>query len=343
MKVQTFLDTSLSSFLSRSRLDSEVCSEIIDLCKSLVLTYEVKAEYKGAMSVKGVCAKIYQEAQIEQAIYSIKNPKSIWYSGENLLLNLLFKKEEQARKFQTFLSMWHLNNPMVVNKDVVSVVELLEEVYVYKSELKYVWLTHYDGEDSGSPVGSLEHYKGSHASVSSISELSGASMSAHFGQLQSIEKQEEFTVFRVNPYRCHIKGQRAFPALKNNDSNMLALSWLFHHYFDGLNVDDEPSGQIKVPQIAVLPWSREFIEEMVGIPKVRRKRVILTIECRTKSIFDILGSRLKNGSEKISDLVWKTFVHVENPDFFCDCLDWKSAKTKKRWQEVDIDLSDDGM
>lgn len=219
------------------------------------------------MSVKGVRAKIYQEAQIEQAIYSIKNPKSIWYcnSGENLLLNLLFKKEEQARKFQTFLSMWHMNNPMVVNKDVVSVVELLEEVYVYKSELKYVWLTHYDGED---PVGSLEHYKGSHVSVSSISELSGASMSTHFGQLQSIEKQEEFTVVRVNPYRCHIKGQRAFPALKNNDSNMLALSWLFHQYFDGLNIDDEPSGQIKVPQIAVLPWSREFIEEMVGIPKV---------------------------------------------------------------------------
>jgi hypothetical protein len=337
MGVQIFMDSlHLSSFLTQRKFDSELYSRITCLQKSLVLTYEVKAKYKGAISVKGVCAKIYQEAQLHQAIYSIKNPESVWYSGDDLQLDLMFKSEENALKFQTFLSMWHINNPIVVDKGAVSVVEELEEVYIYKSELKYVQLAHYDGQDSGSPVGSLEQFKGSQASLS-VSELTGASLDTHFSQLQSIEKEEEFLLTCSNPYCCHIKGQKAFPALKNDNNNMLALSWLLHQYFDGLNVVDEPSGQHKVPQIAINYVSRHFTEEMVGIPSVKRRQVTLTIECRTITISKVVGARLKLGSEKISDLMWKTFVHVENPDILCDCLEWKYARTKKQWEEVDID------
>lgn len=149
MDVQTFTNTSLlSMFLSHSRSDSKLCYEILRLRESLVPTYQVKAEYKGAMSVKGVCAKVYQEAEINQAIYSIKNPKSIWYSGEDLFLELLFERKDKALNFQTFLNMWHINNPIVVATGVVYVVEVLENVFVYLSELKYVKLAHYDGEES---------------------------------------------------------------------------------------------------------------------------------------------------------------------------------------------------
>lgn len=308
---------------------------IIALMKSLVKCYEVRATCKKARSIKGVRAKLYQEAQLQCAIYSIMQSKSIWYSGDDLHLDLLFKTEGSALGFKSFLSMWHINNPLVVSGDAVSVDEVLEEVYIHQSELKYVELSHYDAQESDSPVGSLEQYKGSYASTS---ELSGISMDSHFAQLQSIEKQEEFSLLQVNPYCCHIKGQKTFPELKDNNNNMLALSWLLHQYFDGLNLVDELSGQIKVPQIAINCASHNFTEEMVGTPLVKRRKVILTIECRTITISKAVGDRLKLGSEKTSNFEWKTCVHVENPDVLCDCLEWKYAQTKKRWEEVDFDI-----
>lgn len=306
-------------------------ARIIALMKSIVKCYEVRATYKKARSIKGVRAKLYQEAELQHAIYSILQSKSIWYSGDNLHLDLLFETVKSALGFRSFLSMWHINNPFVVSGDAVSVDEVLGEVYIYQSQLKYIQLSH-DAQESESPVGSLEQYKGSSASTS---ELTGASMESHFSQLQSIEKQEEFGLLQVNPYCCHIKGQKTFPELKDNNNNMLALSWLLHQYFDGLNLVDEPSGQIKVPQIAINYKSHPFTEEMVGTPLVKRRKVILTIECRTITIFKAVGDRLKLGSEKTSDLEWKTCVHVENPDVLCDCLKWKYAQTKKRWEEVD--------
>ena len=320
-----------SCFLSLRALEftSSEAVRITDFLKSLVKCYEVRATYKKAKSIKGVRAKLYEEADLRHAIYSVLPSKSIWYTGDDLHLNLLFEDKTNALAFTSFLRLWHINNSIVVSVDAVSV---NKEVYIYESELKYVALEDYDGEES---VGSLEQYK---SSYSSTSELIGASMDSHFAQLQSIEKLEEFKLIHVNPYRCHIKGQKSFPQLKDNDNNMLALSWLLHQFFDGLNLVDEPSGQIKVPQIAIRCNSDHFTEELVGTPVVKRKKVSLTIECRTVAIFEAVGARIKLGSERVSDLEWKTFVYVENPYVFCDCLEWKFAETKETWKKADCDI-----
>ena len=54
----------------------------------------------------------------------------------------------------------------------------------------------------------------------------------------------------TRPYRCHIKPRAKFRDLAGNDSNIIAGSWLFHQYFDGLNTEDE-SGLFDIPLIAL--------------------------------------------------------------------------------------------
>ena len=44
---------------------------------------------------------------------------------------------------------------------------------------------------------------------------------------------------------------------------------------------------------------------------------------------------LKDGSTRISDTKWKTYVHVEDAKKFCKYLEWKNKDTRKQWTEVD--------
>ena len=62
---------------------------------------------------------------------------------------------------------------------------------------------------------------------------------------------------------------------------------------------------------------------MMGNPPEPRTRIELEIECFSTNIAKEVGGWLKLGSERISDIKWKTFVHVKNPEPFRSCLEWK--------------------
>ena len=298
--------------------------------KSLIKCYIVKAEIINAMSYKGYRAAVYKMAEQHSGLYNPWNKAlTIYYSdGGNLHITLLFKKETGAEVFQTSLSQWHLNNPLVVRPGSISVDRLLAEKYVEVCELDHVMLSDYVGNDSDSPVESLEAFPGLPSSRSNISVISQSDPLALF---QSIEKPELFMTCKA--YKMHLLSQSKYPKLARDSNNILAGSWTpLHQFFDGLNTAEE------IPMIAIKPLSEiDFEEVSVGIPPEKRYKVLLEIEFRDEKCALDMENRFKDGSRKMSPTKWRSFVHVTDPTRFCKHLKFKCKATMKEWEEYSID------
>jgi hypothetical protein len=101
-----------------------------------------------------------------------------------------------------------------------------------------------------------------------------------------------------------------------------------------MNTVDLKTGQPNLPLLALKPMEdNEIKEEMIGTPPIKRRRVEIEVQYRSPEIASRI--HLKDGSIKISDLKWKTYVHVEDPKTLCECLTWKYKNTVKKWQEAD--------
>jgi hypothetical protein len=313
---------------------------IVSLKKDITQCFQVNAKYKGAKDYKGIRAAVYKCAHKYQACYSLDRSKSIWYDDGSADLNiaLWFEEKSKAKNFHYFLETWHQMNPVVKGGD-VTVEDKIEEMLIEDKEFSSVRLSHCDVDDS---VQSLEfssvwlsHYDVGD-SVQSLeacksSVTSAISNSTPLAQLQSIEDMSAFQALK--PYICHIKPKGKFDHLKNDPNNKLAASWLFHQMFDGLNTVDGISGRPNIPVVAVVPVPSELKEEMVGEPSVKRKRVEIELEYRDSALAKCIS--LKDGSTKLSDTRWRTFVHVEDANKFSKYLEWKNEDTRKQWNEVD--------
>ena len=107
---------------------------------------------------------------------------------------------------------------------------------------------------------------------------------------------------------------------------MILGTWLFHQFFDSLNTTNCTGDD--VPQIALKPSDSNSNDELVNNLGIKRKRVNIFVECREIK-------KLKLGSTKLSQTQLETFVHVVNPETFCDCLKWKYEDTNTKWEQAD--------
>ncbi len=126
------------------------------------------------------------------------------------------------------------------------------------------------------------------------------------------------------PDKCHLMDKRAcvgdLQAYKTDENNIILLSKDFHNLFDGLNAD--------FPSLLIAFKSKtEDVNRETG-----RYEVELFIEFYDTSISKIYANRLKEGSQKFSDLVWGTKVWVTNVNDFKYCLDWKMQTTVDYWK-----------
>lgn len=80
--------------------------------------------------------------------------------------------------------------------------------------------------------------------------------------------------------------------------------------FDGMNTCDPVSGQSNIPLVALNLLGTPTKEEIVGDPLAKRKRVEIEVEFR--HVINAEMVTLKQGSTRISDTKWKTFVHVQD-------------------------------
>jgi len=298
--------------------------------------YQVRATYQGAKRMKGIRASVYRHSEVHQAYYSVDHSKSIWYNegSDDLQIALLFDSEDKAKPFRTFLNHWHLNNPMVVKHGDVSVVRDVKEVCVAKGDLKAVLLSDYGGSDYDSPIQTLAEFQAVRSS--SCSTISGTiSGDDPLAQFQCIERPQQFVV--TTPYRCHLKPRSKFKDLEGNLNNQFAMSWQFHQFFDGMKTKDDITGKPNLPLFAIKCEADSF-KEFVGDPPTKRSRIELDVVFRSKISAEVCSLGLKNGSTRISDTHWKTFVHVTDPKTFCNCLQWKYEETTRKWNEADEEL-----
>ena len=150
------------------------------------------------------------------------------------------------------------------------------------------------------------------------------------GKYQALERPEWMQVGGSKPYRMHLKNQgKAFghdKKLANDENNMLAGSWQFHQFLDGLNMPG------KMPIIAVQP--AEIKEEVVVEQGHKRRKVMVDIECRDVNTSGVISTMLKPGFIKKSNLVFSTQVLVKDHKTFTEYLQWKYDDTKTKWEEM---------
>lgn len=302
------------------------------MIKSLVKCYVVKAEIKNVKTRKRIRASIFKKAEEFNARYYPQDEsQSICYDGEDLKVKLLFTVEGKAAEFRTFLSQWSYNNPLIASGLAISVEQSLDQIYVENCRLKCVLLSNYDATETDSPLLSLAEFEGH---ISSCSNLSAISVNDPMFKYQGIEKADidEFRCFK--PYVLHIKPKAKFPTLKNEKNNMIYGSWTpLHQMFDGLNTIDG------IPLVAIKPIMQDSFEsKMFEDPMVQKLyKVNIELEFRNTMNASLMGCRLKDGSTKMTETVWRSFIYVENPKLYCSNLQWKWEDTKEKWQTLDED------
>ncbi len=121
--------------------------------------------------------------------------------------------------------------------------------------------------------------------------------------------------------------------LTNDPSNLISASQHFHNCFDGMMTVDPITQQPNIPLIAIKPLEGVAREEFIGEPKMKRQRVEVEMHFRSEVVAETI--RFKAGTSKISNVVWRSFIHVENARTCQDCLNWKYKKSVKAWKEAD--------
>lgn len=280
------------------------------------------AKIPSAKPQRCVRGNVYRDAE-EFLAFRLDDVNSnyIWYDGNDLHIDLYFKSEEKAMQFQTNLRQWNFKRPYfpIEQPDV----EPLQVTGPHP--LVPVLLNQYEGKDSSSPCMSLEDLRGSPSARASSIEPD-----TDLGKYQALERPEWLQLGGAKPYRLHLKNQgpayRHDPSLASDDNNMLAGSWPFHQFVDGLNMPD------KLPIIALKPG--DIMEEIEVEGGQKRRKVMVDLECRDENTVEAVFTMLKPGSTRTGPLAFSTFVLVKDPSMFKDCLQWKYDDTKRKWKAV---------
>ena len=243
------------------------------------------------------------------------------------MMDLYFESKEKAMLFQTSLNLWNDKRPLGPRLPQPEV-ELRQEANAVHP-LERVLQSSYNPKDSESPCDSVDKLKGQYSAPASSIDLND-----DLSKYQSFEAPHWLRAGRSKAYRLHLKNKGQSyghdRALANNENNMVAGSWQFHQFFDGLNMENN------MPCIALKPG--EVGAEVMFEGQHKRRRVHVTIECYDDDVASVMRASLKEGSKSVSQTVFASEVYVTNPKTFVECLQWKYDHTKKLWQAIQDDL-----
>ena len=241
-----------------------------------------------------------------------------------LSVSLYFKTEETAAAFSRALRKWSFDHP---NSNVQPMVSLPAQC-IRPVDLQPVTFDLYDpAEAKDSPCTSLADFKG--FSIALVTEP--AELDSPLKKYQSIESVA--WISSVGAYKLHLKDKALpeFKALRYDDNNLLAASWTFHQFFDGLNLPDTPH---RVPQVAVNPLRRA--EEHHLFPDgERRLRIDAQVECFTEKAANALRPFLPDGGSIVphsNRSKWTVAIYALNADILWDCLLWKYNDSVSKWE-----------
>jgi hypothetical protein len=284
---------------------------------SNIVLYCAKVELVGSKVVKGVRALVYQIASKFGGFYSQRREESIYYDGNNLIVNILFSSREKCSVFVNELDA-NLRYYPLLSQENIHISELFEEVYL-NEEPKAILMRHYNTNESESEAYSV--------AITRVTHITSKTLIDFETELVMIENPALNDFVGLECYRCHLMSQAEFPEEKDNLNNILWMSWALHQRFDGLNTTEKH----KVPQIAI-----SFIEGS-DVPELfegglERYRVSIAVECPNDDILAVMRERIKPGSTVVEEeKKIRTYVFVEDPKDFERCLTYKYNETKFIW------------
>ena len=285
--------------------------------------YGVEGTLRGVKGLKGIRKLIYKKGAESGAHYWNSQQESIFYRGEedrgtpDLRVHLRFRNCDKAQEFFAWLqdfstyALTHLRAfvaPQCVVMDARGAEELVgpfEKNIVNSGDY-----TEDPCEDS--PVA---------ADTISVSTTLEAVV-GHDDPLfifQSVERPEVVPPGVLTPYKLHIKDSAKFKRLKDNDSNMISGSWVFHHLLDGFHGD--------LPSLILLDGGTAGNQmEVMGEDSIN-----LDIWFLRRYTAALMEHRWKNGAQMISPLYWRIVIHVKEPEVFLESIAWKKKNTNEKW------------
>jgi hypothetical protein len=270
-------------------------------------------------------AKIFVLADDCNGYYFGDRKTSIYYEGDDLVLNILFKTEEDARKFRATLQKKSFAFSIT---SCVTVCEAYEKVVLH-SKANEIRAVHYVHGDSDSPPHSLTQsdFKSQDDDPSEVVSIADAEDAYRICQM--IEDPNNIILYNREFYRCRCESQASNKTERYNRNNVLILSWLTHQCFDGLNLATK---QHLVPSIAIQfveYEGRERLEFVSGYP-FEKDKVIISIESPDPKQLESLWPLMKEGSYRVKGNIL-TFVQVDDWQEFKQFLTTKYEETRRLW------------
>jgi hypothetical protein len=257
--------------------------------------------------------------------YFCDEKATIYYENNDLCLAVLFKSQDEARKFRITLEKRAVSFCIISS---VTVSETYEKV-VLQAKAREIRATHYVHGDSDSPNHSLAQsdYKSQADDASDVMSIADASDAYH--TLQMIEDSNHPILYNKDLYRCHCESHTSNKTERYNPNNVLILSPWTHQSFAGWNLVTK---QHLVPSVAiqfVKFEGRETLEFTNGYP-FEKDRVAISVESPDPKELEAVSPLLKKGSHMVNGKL-HTYVHVDSWEEFKQFLTIKFDETQKLW------------
>ena len=278
--------------------------------------------------IKGVRARLYQEAQHHLAYYiwphgAQERTAAFIYEIDDLVMALGFEEKKQAQYFQNWLddanhgtAKWFLHGKAT---DIT-----VENVTTAKTHSR-ILISDYDASTFESPAQTFEDV--ARDDVSSASSAQELILQSDLCTFQSIEKY--VLLKRGTVQRAHIIDRNESKRRKlESENNLLALTPSMHLAYDGPNCG--------VPTIAIRPCNQDELQGIsAGASVGGRTRVCIAIEFQSPDLADATMADLKECARRTTDSnsapVLITWVDVTDAVKFSSALTEKYLKTKRMW------------
>mgnify|MGYP000473180020 CR=1 FL=1 len=267
-----------------------------------------------AKQSKGARGNVFKLLENHYGHCSLTDGIQVDYTGNNLNFKAYFRSYEAACGFQNAMNQWEIHKELA-HLGGVTLDPRTPAAVPWQSDFTRFYLQDYKPKDQESPCQTLDQLHSYHLSVPVTEPVEPATNLLRY---QCIDKPMP----HIKHYKCHLKDKARFKQLQMNENNMVAASWLFHQQLDGLNVDEG------IPLVA-LSWKNA--SKNCHASHNMRCQVTLLVEFFYRELaaaFTPAGQ-----ARKVDEMSWEISVHVEDKNVFEECVDWKSAHTKKQWND----------
>jgi hypothetical protein len=279
--------------------------------------YLVQAVVKDARKSKWYRYSLYKCAQECHGLYYGGGKEgTFFYDGDSqdLKLRVLFSSNDHARDFQNKVSFYGIDHKTFGDK-----LEMIEDIetLLLSTRPKSIFYKHYLATDNNdSPSMSLDDV------IEADSNTQVSISSGLFCHLQAIENERVLIAFGSKWYKCHLisKSEKSgkYAEYKGHVDNFIYGSWNFHQLLDGLNTSDGIGVVIRFESML----GREEVQAKNGRFEHRYK-VSVIVEFRSADLAAVFQPRVTDGTERLDDCKFRSFLYVTDPAVLKICLDRK--------------------